>query len=107
MAPSVEMAIRRFDEIRGVARFSFGPLHEVSRLVEEVIAAIQQIADRGVIYAAEDGPTPRDYVDLTFRPLVADLYEALGESCELRESEERQQRSGLSASDNRPQVAAG
>lgn len=37
------------------------PKHEVTALVAEVVAAIQHVADRGVIYAEEDRPAPHEY----------------------------------------------
>jgi len=98
MGPAVELAIKQFDSVRGLARLAFGPAHEVTALVAEVIDAIQHVADRGVVYAEEDGPTPRDYVDRTFLPLSADLFEALAEACELRDPRERAPRSGVRAS---------
>lgn len=86
MGPSVEAAIERFDEIRGLARLAFGPQDEVSRLVRDVMGAIQSVADRGVIYAEQDpGPTPREHVDQVFLPLVHSLFEALAGACELRD----------------------
>jgi hypothetical protein len=102
MGPSIEAAIRQFEPVRGLARLAFGPRHEVARLVGEVIEAIQHIADRGAIYAEEQGATPREYVDRTFRPLAADLFEALAEACELRDPEERVPRSGVRARDRKP-----
>lgn len=86
MGPSVEASIERFDETRGLARLAFGPQDEVSLLVPDVIGAIQNVADRGVIYAeADPGPTPHEYVDQIFLPLVHSLFEALAEACELRD----------------------
>ncbi len=102
LGPAVEAAIDRFDSIRGLARLAFGPHHEVTGLVREVMVAIQQVADRGVIYSPADGPTPREYVDRTFVPLAADLFEALAEACELRRSGEGVPRTGVGASDNMP-----
>ena len=102
MGPSIEAAIRQFEPVRGLARLAFGPRHEVTQLVGEVIEAVQHIADRGVIYAEEQGTTPREYVDRTFRPLAADLFEALAEACELRDPEERVPRSGVRARDRKP-----
>ena len=93
--------IEEFDSIRGLARLAFGPEHEVSRLVAEVIAAIQQVADRGVI-STGDHPSPRDYVDRTFLPLSSDLFEALAETCGLRDDSERLGRSEVHATDNLP-----
>lgn len=95
----VEQAIEEFESIRGLARLSFGPEHDVTHLVNECIAAIRRIADRGVIYADEDGPRPQAYVDEVFRPLASDLFEALAESCELRSPGERAARSAVSAGD--------
>jgi hypothetical protein len=102
MGPSVELAIKEFDSVRGLARLAFGPAHEVTALVTGVIEAIQHVADRGVIYAEDQGPTPRDYVDRTYLPLSADLFEALAEACELRDPRERAPRSGARASNNKP-----
>ena len=102
MGPAVEAAIGKFDSIRGLARLAFGPHHEVTSLVREVIQAIQHVADRGVIYSLTQGITPREYVDRTFVPLSADLFEALAEACELRRSDEGAPRSGVLASDNKP-----
>lgn len=86
MGPSVEASIERFDEIRGLARLAFGPQDEVSRLVQDVIGAIQRVADRGVIYAeSEPGPTPHEYVERVFLPLVHGLFESLAKACELRD----------------------
>lgn len=105
MGPAVQAVIARFDSIRGLARLTFGPHHEVTGLVREVMSAIQQVADRGVIYSPADGPTPREYVDSTFLPLSADLFEALAEACELRRPGEGVPRTKVSASDNMPRVA--
>lgn len=105
MGPSVEATITEFDPIRGLARLSFGPHHEVTALVGEVINAVQHVADRGVIYAEGEAPTPREYVDQTFRPLTADLFEALAEACELRDDDERAPRSGKRASDGKPSLS--
>ncbi len=58
MGPSVETTIAAFDSVRGAARLAFGPRHEVSFLVDEVIGAIQRVADRGVIYAEGEGAPP-------------------------------------------------
>lgn len=102
MGPAVEAAIGKFDSIRGLARLAFGPNHEVTSLVREVIQAIQHVADRGVIYSPTQGTTPREYVDRTFVPLSADLFEALAEACELRRPDERVSRSGVRSSDNKP-----
>jgi len=104
IGPVIESAVKRFDEIRGSARLAFGPQHEVTELVEEVIVAIRQVARRGVIYAREDGPTPKEYVDLTFVPLVRDLVEALADACDLRGPGERSLRSGVRATDHMPGV---
>lgn len=101
MGPSVKAAIDEFDSIRGLTRLAFGPDHEVSELVAEVIAAIEQVAERGVISAGEQ-PSPRDYVDQTFLPLSADLFEALAEACGLRDPAEQASRSGIQATDNLP-----
>jgi hypothetical protein len=101
MAPVVTATIEEFDSIRGLARLAFGPDHEVSSLVGEDIAAIEQVARRGVISAGER-PSPRDYVDQTFLPLTADLFEALAEACGLREEGDRLTRSGVRATDNLP-----
>lgn len=101
MGPVVTTTIEEFDSIRGLARLAFGPEHEVSRLVAEVIAAIQQVADRGVI-GTGDRPQPRDYVDQTFLPLSSDLFEALAEACGLRDGSERFGRSEVCATDNLP-----
>jgi len=102
MGPSVEATIAAFDSVRGAARLVFGPRHEVSSLVNEVIAAIQHVADRGVIYAEGEGPAPHEYVDQTFLPLAADLFEALAEATELRAANELTARSGVRASDRKP-----
>jgi hypothetical protein len=102
MGPAVETTIGKFDAIRGLARLAFGPHHEVTGLVREVIDAIQHVANRGVIYSPTDGPTPREYVDKTFLPLSGDLFEALAEACELRTPGEGMPRSRVRASDNRP-----
>jgi hypothetical protein len=103
MGPSIEAAIVEFESVRGLTRLAFGSEHEVSRLLAEVIQAIQVVADRGVIYAAEPGvPTPREYVDRTFVSLARDLFEALAEESELRGDGRRQPRSGVTASDNLP-----
>lgn len=101
MGPAVNATIEEFDSIRGLARLAFGPDHEVSSLVGEVIAAIEQVARRGVISAGEH-PSPRDYVDRTFLPLTADLFEALAQACGLREKGGRPGRSGVRATDNLP-----
>ena len=69
------------------------------------MVAIQQVADRGVIYSLADGPTPREYVDRTFLPLAADLIEALAEACELRRPGEGVPRTGAGSSDNMPKRA--
>lgn len=100
MGPSVKTAIEEFDSVRGLARLAFGPNHEVSELVGEVINAIKEIAERGVISTGER-PTPWDYVDQTFLPLSVDLFEALADSCGLRIPSERSARSGVNSSDNR------
>jgi hypothetical protein len=102
MGPAVEAVIARFDSIRGLARLAFGPQHEVTKLAREVMAAIKQVADRGVIYSPADGPTPREYVDLTFLPLSADLFEAMAEACELRTTGERVLRVSVTARDHLP-----
>lgn len=102
MGPAVEATIREFDPVRGLARLAFGPRHEVTTLVAEVSDAVQHVADRGVIYAEEQGTTPQQYVDWTFRPLAADLFEALAEACELRDRKERVPRSGVKATDHKP-----
>jgi hypothetical protein len=102
MGPSVEAAIRDFDSVRGTARLAFGPRHDVTDLVAEVVNAIQHVADRGVVYAEEQGPTPLRYVERTLHPLATDLFEALAEACELRDEGERLPRSGVRASDNQP-----
>ena len=101
MGPAVNATIEEFDSIRGLARLAFGPDHEVSSLVGEVIAAIEQVARRGVISAGEN-PSPRDYVDRTFLPLTADLFEALAEACGLRGKGDRPDKSGVRATDNLP-----
>jgi len=101
MGPSVETAIERFDAVRGRARLAFGSDHEVTKLVNEVIAAIRAVADHGVIYETGAKLTPRDYVDQTFIPLARDLFEALAESCELRGEKDRPARSGVTAADNK------
>lgn len=103
MGPAVERAISEFDSVRGLARLSFGPTHEVTMLVNEVIGAIQHVADRGVIYAEHQGATPREYVDDTFLPLSGDLFEALAETYELRDPAERSARTGVRASERKPQ----
>jgi hypothetical protein len=102
MGRRVEASIREFHSIRGQARLAFGPRHELTYLVGEVIDAVQHIADRGVIYAEEQGTTPRQYVDWTFLSLTADLFEALGEACEMRDAGERVPRSGVRAADRKP-----
>ncbi len=96
MGPSVEATIEAFEPIRGLARLTFGPRHEVMDLVSEVIDAIQHVADRGVI-TGDVGPTPDEYVKGTFLPLAADLFEALAEATELRSPRERTPRSGIRA----------
>jgi hypothetical protein len=101
MSPVVTATIAEFDSIRGLARLAFGPDHEVSSLVQEIIAAIEQVARRGVISAGER-PSPRDYVDQTVLPLTSDLFEALAEASGLREKGDRTQRSGVRATDNLP-----
>jgi hypothetical protein len=101
MGPRIQSVIAEFDSIRGLARLAFGPDHEVSALVGGVISAINQVAERGVISTAEK-PTPRDYVDNTFLPLSADLFEALADACGFRAHGERVQRSGIKSSDNLP-----
>jgi hypothetical protein len=98
MAPSVETAIAAFDSVRGSARLAFGPRHEVSSLVDEVIRAVQHVADRGVISNPDEPAEPREYVDQTFLPLAADLFEALAEATELRGAGELTPRSGVRAS---------
>ncbi len=107
MGPSLEAAIEQFDSVRGQARLAFGPRHEVTTRVNELIDATQNVADRGVIYAEDDQPTPRDYVDKTFLPLARDLFEALGEAVELRDKDEQVARSGVKAIDNQPRPGAG
>ncbi len=60
----------------------------MSSLVDEVIEAIQHVADRGVISNPDEREAPREYVDQTFLPLSADLFEALAEATELRTGNE-------------------
>lgn len=103
VGPAIHAQVREFGSIRGMTRLAFGPTHEVTRRLDEVIEAIGHVVDRGVIYAREDGPTPSEYVDNTFRPLVQDLFETLAEACGLRERGELIRRSDASADDHRPQ----
>jgi hypothetical protein len=98
MGPVVTATVQEFDSIRGLARLAFGPEHEVSTLVNEVIAAIGQVARRGVISAGER-PSPRD---MTLVPLVSDLFEALAEACGLRDRDRLVGRNGVKASENLP-----
>jgi hypothetical protein len=77
IAPRIQEEIARFEPIQELARLSFGDDHEVSAAVASVIESIQRIADRGVIYAREDGQTPREYVLDVFWPGIVHLHDAL------------------------------
>jgi hypothetical protein len=54
------------------------------------------------VISAGERPSPRDYVDQTFLPLTADLFEALAKACRLRENGDRPGTSGVRATDNLP-----
>jgi len=93
IAPGIEAHAAAFEPMRELARLSFGDQHEVTRAVEGVIDAIQEVANRGLIYgpeALEEGNmTPREYVTEVFWPRVVHLHEALTAALDLTASQPR------------------
>lgn len=89
IGPVISREVSKLASAQELSRLSFGDSHEVTEAVRAVGESIQQIADRGVIYAEEDGQTPREYVLEVFWPRVVHLYEALAASVDLRASQPR------------------
>lgn len=90
MAPRIDAVVAQFSTIRGRARLAFGPRHEVTGLVEDVIEAIQRAKDHGPI--GTDTYRPADYVNKTLVPIADEVFEALARSCELRPGTTRARR---------------
>lgn len=93
IAASLRAQASAFEPMRELARLSFGDQHEVTEAVESVIEAIQEVADRGLVYGPEahqDGNMPpRQYVVDVFWPRVEHLHEALTAATDLAASAPR------------------
>ncbi|MBO9533769.1 MAG: hypothetical protein J7513_12440 [Solirubrobacteraceae bacterium] len=90
IGPVIEAEIPKLEPIQRLSKLAFGPKHEVTARVDDVVLAIREVAGRGVIYAEEEGiPTPAEYVADVFKPGVRELYRALEAACDFRVSEPR------------------
>lgn len=88
--------VEPWEGVRELAELSFGRNHEVSRAVSDVIEAINQVADRGLISGLEtsedESLSPNEYVAKVFWPRVERLHEALAAALDLSESDPRSRR---------------
>lgn len=88
IGPVIEAEIPKLEPIQRLTKLAFGPKHEVTARVDDVVLAIREVASRGVIYAEKEGiPTPAEYVTDIFKSRVRELYRALKAACDLRGSE--------------------